>query len=151
MTSGEHLETHLAGTWWSPTIPRSTGWTPPTCTRGDQAQKEGENRVFPDILYHVLFLFEKGAPEKCPQVLKGTKTAFLNGFIFSHCHRQTRKNTNMWEREAKHTTFFPDMPITPQSSNLIVVYFAIITFFLHNICHYFFRQHFYVTNKYFLG
>lgn len=57
------------------------GWAPPTYAKG--AQKEGENRVFPDFLYRVLFLLEKDVPEKYPGVLQDTNPAFLNWSIFS--------------------------------------------------------------------
>lgn len=56
----------------------------------------------------------------------------------------------MWGREEMHTTFFSEIPIITESSNLIIVYFASFSFFSHNT-YYFFNQHFCMTNKYVLG
>lgn len=95
--------------------------------------KETEHRKKAKIEYFQTFCIMSCPWERCtwemPWSVAGHKPPFFNWSVFSHCHRQTQTNKTMWGREEMHTTFFSKIPVIPQSSNLIIVYFASFTFY----------------------
>lgn len=111
-----------------PPLPEAQAGHHPPVLKETEHRKKVKIECFQIFYIMSCSSLKKKCTWEMPWSVASHQRAFFNWSVFSHCHRQTQNSKTMWEREEMHTTFFSEISIIPQSSNLIIVYFASFTF-----------------------